>query len=114
MSEKDTHSIDDVTNCLKLMSDPTRLLIVKLVERRTYCVCQLVDMLEMSQPAISQHLRKLKQAGLINEERRGQWRFYSLNKSSLHFPLIKDVIGRIRSDNEELKRALSKERPVEC
>ncbi len=111
---KETHSIEELTSCLKIISDPTRLLIIKLVEKRTFCVCQLVDMLNMSQPAVSQHLRKLKQAGLINEERRGQWRFFSLNQGSSYFPLIKDVIERISSDNDELKRALSKERPVDC
>lgn len=49
-----------MTHCLKTLSDQTRLMMMKLFLEKEYCVCQLVDMFEMSQPAISQHLRKLK------------------------------------------------------
>ena len=48
----------------------------------------LLELFKMSQPAISQHVRKLKDAGLIGETRRGQWIIYSLNKDSDYYPLI--------------------------
>lgn len=63
---------------LKLLGDKTRLLILLLLQEREWCVCEFVDIFEMSQPAISQHLRKLKSLGIVKEERRGQWIYYSL------------------------------------
>lgn len=53
-------SSEEIATYVKVMSDPTRLLIIKLVSKKEYCVCQFVDMFEMSQPSISQHLKKTK------------------------------------------------------
>jgi ArsR family transcriptional regulator len=64
---------------LKLLGDKSRLTILALLKEQDLCVCDIVEFLEMSQPSISQHLRKLKSAGLVNEKRRGQWVYYSLN-----------------------------------
>jgi ArsR family transcriptional regulator, arsenate/arsenite/antimonite-responsive transcriptional repressor len=46
------------------------------------CVCEFMDYYQMGQSKISYHLGKLKEAGLVREERRGKWSFYSLNKES--------------------------------
>lgn len=53
-------STEKLTETLKILHDPTRLLLMKLLMEKTYCVCELVGMFEVSQPAISQHLRKYK------------------------------------------------------
>lgn len=100
--------------CMKLLSDPTRLLIMKLVSKKEYCVCQFVDMFDMSQPAVSQHLRKLKQAGLLKEERRGQWRFYSMDPNSYHTPMIQLILAQIDDEDPDLLKLLKKETPVNC
>lgn len=71
-------SIDDMAEHFKLLGDKTRLKIVSLLSPQPMCVCHLVDKLQMTQPNISQHLRKLKDAGLVAEERRGKWMYYSL------------------------------------
>ncbi len=47
------------------------------------CVCELVEVLHMTQPAISQHLRKLKQAGLVKERKTAQWVYYRLDGSQI-------------------------------
>ena len=73
---------------LKLLGDKTRLTMVKMLDTNDYCVCEFVEIFKMSQPAISQHVRKLKDAGLVQETRKGQWIFYSLNKDSDYYPLI--------------------------
>lgn len=62
---------------LKALADPTRLKLLKLVLREELCVCELVDLLQISQPAVSQHLAKLKAAGLVRERRSGMWTFYA-------------------------------------
>lgn len=64
---------------LKTLADPTRLKIFKLVVAEELCGCELQKLLGISQPAISQHMTKLKQAGLVNERRAGMWTYYRGN-----------------------------------
>jgi ArsR family transcriptional regulator, arsenate/arsenite/antimonite-responsive transcriptional repressor len=75
----------------KLLGDRTRLTILALLKVSELCVCDIVELLGTSQPGISQHLRKLKAAGLLNETRRGQWVVYSLNvKDTPHIQAVLD------------------------
>jgi len=63
----------------KALGDPTRLRIVQMLARNgEMCVCQIVDGAGMAQPAVSHHMAKLKQVGLLNARREGQWIYYSL------------------------------------
>jgi ArsR family transcriptional regulator, arsenate/arsenite/antimonite-responsive transcriptional repressor len=82
-----TESIEEIADILKLLGDRSRLTILSLLRQKERCVCELVDALETSQPNISQHLRKLKAAGLVREERRSQWVYYSLAMSEDSFAL---------------------------
>lgn len=68
---------------LKAIGQATRLKIIFLLARGEHCVCELERILSVSQPAISQHMRVLKAAGLVSERREGQWIFYSLNATAL-------------------------------
>src|SRR5690554_6542279 len=86
----------------KLLSDKSRLTILALLREQDLCVCDIVDMMEMSQPSISQHLRKLKSAGLANEKRRGQWIYYSLNVQDK--PYIQDVLDYVPSFKEKMSQ----------
>lgn len=72
-------SAEDFSEIFKLLGDKNRLAIIALLKERELCVCELVELLQTSQPNISQHLRKLKDAGLLRESRKGQWVYYSLN-----------------------------------
>jgi len=63
---------------LKSVADPTRMKIIKLLQEGEVCVCELVDILGISQPGVSQHLRRLKLLGLTEERREGQRVIYSL------------------------------------
>ncbi|MNI87427.1 HTH-type transcriptional repressor AseR [compost metagenome] len=72
-------SISDIAEDLKLLGDKTRLQILSLLKEREWCVCEFVEVFDISQPAISQHLRKLKDRGIVKEQKRGQWVHYSLN-----------------------------------
>ncbi|MBT2292909.1 winged helix-turn-helix transcriptional regulator [Paenibacillus albidus] len=63
---------------LKLLGDKTRLTIMGLLKDKEWCVCDLVEILNMSQPNVSQHLRKLKAQGLVKETKRAQWVYYAL------------------------------------
>lgn len=62
----------------RALGDGTRLHILGLLSVRDACVCELVELLPVSQPAVSQHLRKLKQVGFVREYRQKSWVFYAL------------------------------------
>ena len=68
---------------LKALSDRNRLEIFILLSRRTLCVKALVNYFDISQSAVSQHLRVLREAGLVNAEKRGYWMHYSANKKKV-------------------------------
>lgn len=95
--------LERAATILKLLGDKTRLTMMKLLEGRTLCVCELVELFEISQPAISQHLRKLKDAGLVKEEKRGQWVYYSVNKESSSYPFVKQILDLLPNQEDKLK-----------
>jgi len=63
----------------KALSDEKRLGILKLLEFREMCVCELTAALGVTQPNLTHHIKKLEYAGLVKSERRGKWVYYSLN-----------------------------------
>ena len=63
---------------MKALSDETRLRIVALLAGGELCVCHIAAALELSQPNASQHLTVLKNAGVVEGERRGNWIHYRL------------------------------------
>jgi ArsR family transcriptional regulator, arsenate/arsenite/antimonite-responsive transcriptional repressor len=62
----------------KALSDPGRIKIVKLLEQREMCVCELQAVLGLAQPTVSKHLGILEEAGLIRRRKEGLWVNYSL------------------------------------
>ena len=69
---------------LKALADPTRIGIVnRLACADELCVCDLTGAFELSQPTISHHLKILREAGLIEAERRGTWAYYRLNRAAV-------------------------------
>ena len=74
-----------MANTLRLLGSEPRLTILALLRERALCVCELVAALGISQPAVSQHLQKLKAYGLVREARRGQWIYYSLDVADKPF-----------------------------
>jgi ArsR family transcriptional regulator len=63
----------------KALADPTRVaLLNRLAAADEVCVCELTEEFELSQPTISHHLKKLREAGLVEFEKRGTWAYYRL------------------------------------
>jgi len=62
----------------KALADETRLRILKLLEVREMCVCEIMVALDLTQPTASHHLSILENAGLIKNRKEGKWVFYSL------------------------------------
>lgn len=82
MSEEDARTTALV---FKALADPHRVRIVNLLANAVgpVCVCNLTPDLDLSQPTVSFHLKKLVQAGLIEREQRGVWAYYSVNPEAL-------------------------------
>lgn len=87
-------AIAQLSRVLSLAGNEVRLKILYLLEQETQlCVCDLGDILNMTIPAVSQHLRKLKDGNMIQSRRQGQTLFYSLKEEQLHIikPLFKHI-----------------------
>jgi ArsR family transcriptional regulator, arsenate/arsenite/antimonite-responsive transcriptional repressor len=70
---------EELAAAFKALADPTRVAIVnRLAAADEVCVCDLTDAFELTQPTISHHLRVLREAGLVEAERRGTWSYYRL------------------------------------
>jgi ArsR family transcriptional regulator len=67
---------------LKALADKNRIRILKLLQMRKMCVCELAYVLGITQPSTSRHLKKLKSAGLIKDEQEGFWTNYFLSKTN--------------------------------
>ena len=62
----------------KALGDPIRLQLVDVLRKHAgrVCVCELVPLFELSQPTVSHHLKVLREAGIVDSERRGLWAYY--------------------------------------
>jgi len=93
----------------KGLSDPVRLRIVHLlVQRGELCVCHLTDALALPQSTISRHLNTLKNASLVEAERRGQWVYYRMQDGSAHVDAISELIKRSAVADELLQSDLAR------
>lgn len=77
----------------RALGDPTRLHILRLLSIRDACVCELVELLPISQSAVSQHLRKLKYAGFVRDYRQKSWIFYALRQEIP--PMLRDILEEL-------------------
>jgi ArsR family transcriptional regulator, arsenate/arsenite/antimonite-responsive transcriptional repressor len=71
---------------LKALSDPVRLRLLSVVASHTggeACVCELSAGIDLTQPTISHHLKVLRTAGLLDNERRGSWVYYRVIPEAL-------------------------------
>ncbi|ADO77898.1 ArsR/SmtB family transcription factor [Halanaerobium praevalens] len=93
-----------IIKILKAIADQNRLEMLKLLSSEQLCSCHFVDILEISQPNVSHHLKILKEAGLIKASKRGRWIDYSLNKENIK--LVKKEIDNILENKKIIKSNL--------
>jgi ArsR family transcriptional regulator, arsenate/arsenite/antimonite-responsive transcriptional repressor len=111
---KQSIEMDQAAALLKLLGDKTRLTMMRILADQDCCVCEFVAIFEASQPAISQHIRKLKDAGLVKESRRGQWIFYSLNRQFEHFDFVQLLLDALPSQDEKLIELEKQGKRISC
>lgn len=80
----------------KALADPARVKIVNLLARtdEPVCACDFEAALQLSQPTVSHHLRKLTDAGLLNREQRGKWAYFSIQPDAAEMlSIVADLKG---------------------
>jgi len=95
-----------VTAVFRALGDDTRLQILALLRRREICVCEFVELFGISQSAVSEHLRRLKEAGLVLDERRAMWVFYHLAEPLPEFATAALDAAEVPGDLEARLEAL--------
>jgi len=83
--------IEKMTQILKALAHPTRLeILLFLKERESECVCKIYESLNLEQSNISQHLRILKNSGVLDSNKEGQWVHYRVAHKEI-FDILQSV-----------------------
>ena len=96
----------ELLKVLKAAGDKNRLRILKMLQQKDMCVCELAAALGITQPSVSKHMSLLKEAGLVKDERNGQWR--NINNTQwpeqvwVLCPTCHALVDRMRYSPEEL------------
>jgi DNA-binding transcriptional ArsR family regulator len=86
-------ALNSLATVLALAGNEVRLQLLFLLADEQLCVCDLADVLNMNISAVSQHLRKLKDGGVVTARKVGQTVFYSLNAE--HLPVLQPLLARL-------------------
>lgn len=105
--------MQELLKLLKALSDKNRLRILRLLQKRKMCVCELAFVLGITQPSISRHLKKLYEAGIIESEQDRFWTNYYLRNANKKANIILSCIGRCLTSDNILKKDLEKFRKAD-
>ena len=103
---------------LKAMADPMRIRILKLLQQKSMCVCELTAVLGIQQSSVSHHLKVLKDAGFVDDIRSGPWIDYEVARKdyNAYVPELKKLLkewlrddSQIADDREKARGADRKE-----
>ncbi len=100
----------DFTMVMKALSDPNRVKIIKMLQHKSLCVCEIKAALNMPQPSVSKHLKILEKAGLVSSQKDGLWVNYYLSNSS-RTPFAATLLGNLRhwiEDDPEITSLIEK------
>jgi ArsR family transcriptional regulator, arsenate/arsenite/antimonite-responsive transcriptional repressor len=102
----------DFIKVMKALSDPNRVKMIKLLQRRVLCVCEMQSALGLAQSTVSKHLKILEEAGLITFSKEGLWVNYRPADGSSN-PYAASLLGNLRHwmDEEPEMRALFERLP---
>jgi DNA-binding transcriptional ArsR family regulator len=91
-------ALNSLARVLALAGNEVRLQMLFLLADEQLCVCDLADVLQMTISAVSQHLRKLKDGGVVNARKVGQTVFYTLNAE--HLPVVQPLLAHLTTQPE--------------
>ncbi len=86
----------DIVKIFKALSDPNRLRIIKMLEKKPLCVCEITAILNLATSTVSKHLYLLREADLIIDEKEGKWVNYKLNPEPVQI-YIQEILNLLSS-----------------
>ncbi len=84
----------DFIRTMKALSEPNRVKILKILQRKDLCVCEIQAILDIAQPTVSSHLKVLEDAGLVSYQKEGLWANYRLATGSTPYAAV--MLGCLR------------------
>jgi len=102
--------MEDFIKVMKALSDPARVKIIKMLQRKMMCVCEIREALQISQPSVSKHMKILEVAGLVEHKKNGLWVDYYLADGGKS-PYASSLMGNLRywlEDESEIKELVKK------
>ena len=106
-------SISSLEKILKALSDRNRLRVVALLSEREMCVCELASILGITQPSVSKHLKKLRQAGIILARQSGLWTNYRLSREQPVGKSVIKLVAEFLKADQDIKADLRKAKKVD-
>lgn len=110
----------DLSKTFKALADSNRLRIIKLLEVKPLCVCEIRSVLKLATSTVSRHLSILRDAGFIIDEKDGRWVNYRLNASGdstyvdILLPLLKDWLPDDKTVVADRRKVLDADRNKIC
>lgn len=98
--------MDKFIKVMKALSDPNRVRLIKILQRRALCVCEIQALFEMAQPTVSKHMKLMEQAGLVKGNKDGLWVNYTTAHGSDN-PYAASILGNLQhwlSDDAVFKK----------
>jgi ArsR family transcriptional regulator, arsenate/arsenite/antimonite-responsive transcriptional repressor len=95
LADDEVHALVDV---FRALADPARVRILNVLATcgEPVCICNLVDPLDLSQPTVSHHMKKLVEIGLVEREQRGKWAYFTLNDQAVErLAAVADLKGAV-------------------
>jgi ArsR family transcriptional regulator len=85
-------SRDELVEIARALSDPSRIRVLSALRDGELCLCHLIGLLELAPSTVSRHVDQLRQAGLVETERRGKWRYFRLARREAS-PSVRWALG---------------------
>jgi ArsR family transcriptional regulator, arsenate/arsenite/antimonite-responsive transcriptional repressor len=95
---------------MKALSDQNRVKIVKMLQHKMMCVCEIQEALRIAQSSVSKHLKILEEAGLVDYKKDGLWVNYHL-RDGMKSPYVASLVGNLRhwlEDDQEVKELIKR------
>ena len=96
----------EMVKVFKALSDKNRLQIIKMLEHKELCVCEISCLLKLANSTVSKHLSILRDAGLIEDKKDGKWVIYKINNNN-NFAFADEILGLIKKQNTTYKLSCS-------
>ena len=100
----------ELVKVFKAVADKNRIRILKMLQHKKMCVCELSAVLGITRPSVSRHLSLMKEAGLVEDERNSPWIDYRLceEKINHYAPIIQSYLKDWINDDPKIKEDIKK------